>query len=63
MGSFHLDNTHLWRADSTCSLKPQPFQFEIYRVSKLLQLDLMNDRINDCFEILVIIAHVSLDIH
>ena len=23
----------------------------------------MNDKMNDCFEILIIIAHVSLDIH
>ena len=33
------------------------------KTSTFLQFDVMNDRINDCFEILVIIAHVSLDIH
>ena len=30
---------------------------------KCSQFDVMNDKINDCFEILVIIAYVSLDIH
>ena len=30
---------------------------------KFSQFDEMNHRINDSFEILVIIAHVSLDIH
>ena len=33
------------------------------KTSKFLQFDIMNDKINDCFEILMIIAHVSLDIH
>ena len=30
---------------------------------KVLQFDVMNDRINDCIKILVIIAHMSLDIY
>ena len=30
---------------------------------KYLQFDVMNERIDDCFEILVILDHVSLDIH
>ena len=32
------------------------------RTQKFLQFDVMNDKINDCFGSLVIIAHVSLDI-
>ena len=28
-----------------------------------LQFHVMNDKINGCYKILVIIAHVSLDIH
>ena len=30
---------------------------------KVLQFDVVNDRINDCIKILVIIAHMSLDIY
>ena len=30
---------------------------------KFLKFDVMKDKINDCFEILVIIADVSLDVH
>ena len=33
------------------------------RLKKILQFDVMNDKINDCFEILAIIADMSLDIH
>ena len=33
------------------------------RLKKFLPFDVMNVKINDCFEILAIIAHVSLDIN
>ena len=33
------------------------------KISKFLRFDVMKYEINNCFEILVIIAHVSLDIH
>ena len=33
------------------------------KTQKFLHFDVMNDEINDCFGKLVIIVHVSLDIH
>ena len=50
--------------------KPQPLMdmlkknstYGTSKTKKLLQFDVMNSKINDCIEILVIITHVSLDI-
>ena len=45
------------------NLGDKTFETDFSKTEEFSQFDVINDKINDCIEILVIIAHVSLDIH